>query len=331
MAGDLTREILARTQKPSRIRYGNVEAIGGGLASVRMGSAVVDNATWCRRYAPIVGDRVAVLASGSGWLILDAVERVQRAYNEPETILVKPSHLGGLTKWLWSSSWDDNVLTPEVDPKVPEPSPDPSWSGLYSYTWSGDDRVFEDTGYYYTSSGDGSAVNYVPSNGQKSLFIWYPQLSTQVPSGALITNVAIVLRQPGHMEGLADWAQPVKGAPAVLHAHAQAPPGSAVNEGQSPEFFFASGYDPIDSGGLDPGDLVTLPLPDDVASGLGDGSLRGLAVWDGPTQTRTILGDWVHREYVYDPNGDYWYWNSIPATDDCLSLQVTYITPVEED
>src|SRR5699024_11723262 len=104
LAGDPTRAILARTQRPSRIRYGNVEAIGGGLASVRMGSVVVDNATWCRRYAPIVGDRVAVLASGSGWLILDAVERVQRAYNEPETMLIQPGGYSRIANTLWSES-----------------------------------------------------------------------------------------------------------------------------------------------------------------------------------------------------------------------------------
>lgn len=326
----LTDEILKRTGGRPIVRYGFIESFGDGLASVRIGTAVVENATWCRGYTPIVGDRVAVLAAGSGWLILDAVEAVQRVYNEPVTIQVAPTDVGGVTRLLWSDSWDDNLLTPEVDPKAPERVPSPSWSGLYSYAWDSEVRAFEDAGYYYTPSGDGTVTNYVPSNGEKALFIWYPQLSTQVPDGAIITNVSIVLRQPGHMEGLADWAQPVPGAPAVLHAHAQ-PPGSGVNPGDPPDSFFASGYDPIDSGGLDPGDLVVLPLPDDVAAGLGDGSLRGLAVWDGPTLTRTILGDWIRREYKYDEEFDYWYWDAIPLTNDCLSLQVSYITPVEEN
>src|SRR5699024_10231165 len=120
MAGDLTREILARAQKPSRIRYGNVEAVGGGLASVRMGSAVVENVTWCRDYAPIVGDRVAVLASGSGWLILDAVERVQRACNEPETMLIQPDGYSRIANTLWSESSDGSYSNPAAPPRPPE-------------------------------------------------------------------------------------------------------------------------------------------------------------------------------------------------------------------
>lgn len=328
----LTDQILKRTSGRPIVRYGFVESISGGLASVRIGSTVVENATWCRGYAPILGDRVAVLTAGTGWLILDAVEAVQRAHNEPQTTLVKPSHLGGVNRWLWSESWDDNLLTPEIDPKYPEPLEGREWDGLYAYAADPDSRVFEDAGYSYAQAGDGSVVNYVPSNGERALFTWYPQLSGQVPDNAVITNVAIVLRQPDYMEGLPDWAQPVPGAPAVLHAHAQSPPpvGPGVDASQPPEYFFASGYDPVDTGGLNPGDLLVQPLPDDIADGLADGSLRGLAVWDGPTQVRTILGDWVRREYVYDVNGDYWYWNSIPLTDDCLSLQVTYITPVED-
>src|SRR5699024_3123859 len=132
--GTLTREILARTKGRPNVRYGTISAAANGLANVHIGSTIVENATWLKSYAPIVGERVAVLASGSGWLILDAVERVQRAYNEPETVLAPVTDIALPSKFLWGESWDDDITTPGVTPKYPEPYTNPAWSALWPYS-----------------------------------------------------------------------------------------------------------------------------------------------------------------------------------------------------
>lgn len=330
MAGDLTREILARTQRPSRIRYGNVEAVGGGLASVRMGSAVVDNATWCRRYAPIVGDRVAVLASGSGWLILDAVERVQRAYNEPETVLVRPSHGGRVQKPLWSSSWDDDPLAPgpHPSPKLPEPL-DMDWTELNVFTLSHTSHHFAQAGYYYALAG-GEWINYVPSNGYGAEFLWYPQLSTQVPSNSVIQSASLVLRLWEPSPSTKDPFLPPPNMPVKIHAHAQ-PAADSASGGQPPEAYMSSAHSAIDVGDAYAGDLIMAPLGEEVVDDLASGALKGLALWPGETQKRVAfedLGTWSWtKPYPNSPG----YYQKTYTTNDCFSLQITYITPVEED
>ena len=330
MAGDLTREILARTQRPSRIRYGNVEAVSGGLASVRMGSVVVDNATWCRGYAPIVGDRVAVLASGSGWLILDAVERVQRAYNEPETIMVKPSHMGDDSKFFWSDSWDDNITTPGIDPKLPE-FYNNDWGGVYSYSADGLERMWERVNYSYTNAGDGALVGYIPSNGYAAKFFWYPRLDSQVPSNAVIQSVSLVVRTPARHESLADWAQPPLSAPLTIHACAYPVLDNGAHAPEPPEFFIDNSYESMNLDDIAPESLVTVPLDDDLVTAMTDGTTTGLVAWSGETQVSTILADWVAWSWVYNTTWNYWSWRATPLTDDCMSLQVTYITPYEDD
>src|SRR5699024_6731638 len=309
-----------------------------------MGGVTVEGATWCRGYLPVVGDRVAVLAGDSGWLILDAVEPVKRAYNEPETILVRPTHLGQLRKPLWSSSWDDDPLAPGPHPvpKLPE-SLDMDWQGLRSYTASG--SPFEQVGYYYVQSG-GEWVNYIPQNGYAAAPVWYPRLDSQVPSNAVIQSVSLVLRMWNPSPSIVPPFLPAVGAPIVIYAHDQGPsaelrrpwhaPDQAPSHdprdpGHPPDHLFAPGYDPIEVGVSDPGGTIVTPLPDSWVTGLAEGSLRGLFAWPGETQQYVVLSDHNTYQWYTSPISGNSYWRGTPVTDDCLALQVTYITPFEED
>lgn len=329
MTGTLTREVLARTAKRPNVRYGTVSSASNGLANVRIGSTVVENATWLSGYLPSVGDRVAVLASGTGWLILDAVERVQRAYNEPETILVPPFRIGSKWNPQWSASWDGSYVDPDAPPQLPTPM-SRVWEGVYTRLVDPAERVWERTGYDYATTGGGSAINYVPASGYSALFAWYPQLSTAVPNEAVITSVAIIIRTPERTEALAEWAQPADSSEVVLHAVSGAVPSQGSGAGLPPETHFNMSFAPTPVADLTPGSLAATPLSDDLASALASGTVTGFGFWDGVTQKSTILADWVDWEYVYSQAQDRWSWQVNATTSDCLSLQVTYVTPYED-
>lgn len=327
----LSDEILRRTADKSLVRYGVVESVSGGLASVRIGSTTVENATWCKGYLPIVGNRVAVLAAGSGWLILDAVERVQRAYAEPETILVKPTRIGTNWKPLWSDSWDDNLLTPGViDPKLPERLDD-DWSGVSSYEWDGSIRLWERVNYEYVQAGNGTVLNYVPSNGYAAKFFWYPRLDLQVPSNAVIQSVSLVVRTPARHESMGDFAQPPLSAPLTVHACAYPVLNDGAHAPEPPEFFIDDSYESMNLDGIAPESVSVVPLASDLAAAMADGTTTGLVAWSGETKISTAIADWVSWQYTYDAQGDYWYWDVTRLTDDCMNLQVSYAIPLEED
>src|SRR5699024_8016155 len=321
--------------KPSRIRYGNVEAVGGGLASVRMGSAVVDNATWCRGYAPIVGDRVAVLASGSGWLILDAVERVQRAYNEPETMLIQPDGYSRIANTLWSESSDGSYSNPAAPPRPPERLTE-GWRGGDRWDWSWSDpelKFYESVNYFFASAGDGDAINYVPSNGPMALMTWYDDIAARVPDDAIIQSISLVIRlwDPSgdiREEPLRKVFYPANPATVTIHAHSH---DGSTQDGNPPEYFFDDDqFDPIVMDQLHPGDVMSIPLPDDWTDALVDGSMKGLGFWEPTEDIRTgFVNEQEPYWYVYQDYPGRWMMRD--KTKDCLGLQVTYITPYEDD
>lgn len=327
----LAEQILRRSGTSPLVRYGFIEAIEGGLASVRIGATVIDNATWCAGYLPVVGDRVAILADATGWLVLDKVERVPRLYNEPETVLVEPAAIGTTSKRTWSESWEDSTLTPEVDPKPPSPVTDIDWSGVYSYVPDPSAYLWQDMGIIYTQAGDGALVNYRPSHGPGAALFWYPRLDEQVPSGATITSVSLIVRTPGRTEALSDFAQPPSAAPVKFHVLKDGVLDDGAGAGQPPDFFADPAFEPIDLGTMAPESLVKVLLPDDLALAMTTGTRTGLLGWPGDTNVRTILSDWLEWRYEYrDYGGGHWSWTPYARTLDCMSLQVTYMTLVDD-
>lgn len=318
--GTLVDQVLNRTADKALVRYGTIESTSDGLASVRMGTAVVENVTWLSHYLPAIGDRVAVLASGSGWLILGAVERVQRAYKEPETILVQPTRRGGMSNWLWSDSWDDSLSTPSPDPKAPDPLTE-GWQNVFSssvYWLNSGSSLYEDVNYSYSQAG-GSYLNYVPSNGEKAMFLWYPNIADLLPVEAVIQSVAFVVRLFREGEGtqLRPPLEPANPSRITLHAQNASSAGESAT-GLPPETYFVG--EPLRAEGARPGDLVTMPLPDEWISGMESGSITGLALWEPDHGSqRTILANEPVDNWFVDTNKD------------CLALQVTYMMPFSED
>src|SRR5699024_6828342 len=106
-----------------------------------MGGVTVEGANWCRGYLPVVGDRVAVLAGDSGWLILDAVQAIQRIWGEPRELVlpdfiasadgqsqIQFRELLGNRQYQLTNSWDDDLSTSGYDPKLPERLTDEPWT-----------------------------------------------------------------------------------------------------------------------------------------------------------------------------------------------------------
>lgn len=326
--GYIADQVLKRTAAKPLVRYGRIEAVSDGLASVRMGSTVVADATWCRGYAPIVGDRVAVLASGSGWLILDAVETVQRAYNEPETILVEPLGNALVVKRLFTDSWDDNLLTPEIDPRPPEPV-DADWGTFQIWDSSWPEGGYLQCGIGYYPSGDGSVVNYVPAGGYFAPFVFYPRLDAQAPGAAIITSVSLIVRMRLNYPGLGidvDDEFPVK-----VSAHSMPMADDESTPGQPPEFYFNDSFEPLDAGVIHPDGLITIPLPDEWVSALSDGTLTGVSLWPGETQKHGVFFDDAVPEWQSFGDPDVGYYVARPISRDNMHLRVSYITPVEEN
>ena len=317
----LTDAFLARAQEDGYVRYGLIEAVDGGLASVRMGGVTVEGATWCRDYLPVVGDRVAVLAGDSGWLILDAVEPVKRVWVEPQEMVlpdfiasadgqsqIQFRELLGNRQDQVTNSWDDDLSTDEYDPKLPERLTDQPWT-LYlpgpdvgHMAWTGLGDIWGPG-----ESGEGY-LNYRPRQSWSQVVVrlsYYrvhpnigkPGIEALLPDDARVEMVTLRVR-----------LSPNQSAPGVQRFRMWGmPPGNVVKyEDLEPMEFEAM-----------PGDSFDVNIDGDWLLAFRTNLIDGFIIDAGPHVPTVRFSD-------LGGSGSY-------STDDLLRMIVRYSTPLEED
>lgn len=337
--GSLADQIFAHAQHAGEVRYGFIESVGDGLASVRMAGATIEGATWVSRYLPVVGERVAVIAADTGWLVLGAVTDQEAVWNEPTTLLspttgtVPDSGATGtiydrymMVQRRFSDGWDDDLSTPGIDPKRP--------TAISGSEWEVTDPAYAKhalragLGPTWLDRREGDYLNYQPEQVRSAIlirtllfsYVYSDQLpptwlDTLLPSEAEVINMSLRIRlappSPA-VEGVTPESGEMRTF-TVYPANPDLPPFT-------PENMISTAVPPL-TVSASPGTLAVLPIPDDWLAAFAAREINGWVIWPGD-QPFIHFSD----EFTLGADGQPEW-----STEDLFYPSVDYVTPREED
>lgn len=265
MAASLAQAVahLASQARPTGRRIGTIQAIDTttGTLTVTMGGTPVEGIPWqASSYSPVEGDQVTILWDQSaGMLVTGTISTVRVA--EPDPVDVVLTRQAG---WSKRNYWFDEG---SGDPSTPQPN----WRAM-------DVAEVMDQGRWQLSltvEGRDHPAVYEAASG-----IYWGDPAAAIPAGGRFERMAIraralILGQYGDHDG-----GPPRSPRIFGHNFTGLPPGS-IGEPPTvnPEF------GPWEPAPLNHGEVVTIPIRNDWAQALLDGTIAGFTFWaDQETQ-----------------------------------------------
>lgn len=290
-------DVIARASSEGTVRYGTVTASSSSGVDLQIAGEAIPNLPWLDSYTPALGDRVAVLSTSSGWLVLGKVTAPTMLYDEPTTIMVEPDVRWYHRRQVSTDGWDGYYEpdgTPVWDPNPVEQTPTEPWvesppDELEGTGWYNDPR--HPTGAFgvmESPSGDSSLINYSSTRDRQAVSFHYPNIADRLPSGAVVHSISFPVRN--------DRNDPVgrqyEGKPVLwVSAHALSPsttiPSRPYSQTPVP---FVSGFTDWEAGRVEPGQIGSFTLPEAWATAFLSGTLTGLTLY-GPPEYGMSVGE----------------------------------------